>query len=110
MSLGSCGSQNPYRTHGPAGQGGGRVGLGPSSAILKGLVCANQQGGVRSRCPHLTSPSQTGSRSRGEAVAVLLYPSCMARAGDGAGGRRPDEGCEPSHLPPPTLVAPLAGL
>ena len=47
------------------GEGAGRR-WAPVSACPKRPVCANQQeGGVRSRCPHLTPPPQTGSRSRG---------------------------------------------
>ena len=66
---------------------------------------------MRSRCPHLTAPPPKQAAEAGVgAAAVLLYPSCMAWVGNGAGGSRLDWGCEPSPLPPPTLAAPLAGL
>lgn len=88
----------------PAGLGGGGGGAGPSSACLKRPVCANQQeGGVRSRCPHLTAPPPKQAAEAGVgAAAVLLYPSCMARVGDGAGGGRLDWGASqaPHPLPP----------
>lgn len=57
------------------GWGGGREGLGPRSACPKRPMCANQQErGVRSRCPHLTAPSQTGSRSRHGGSGSIALP------------------------------------
>lgn len=45
---------------------GGREGLGPSSVHLKRPMCANQQeGGVRSRCPHLTAPLLNRQQKQG---------------------------------------------
>lgn len=115
---GRSGSQNPLPQtvpahHDPCREGeGGRRRLGPSSVHLKRPMCANQQeGGVRSRCPHLTAPPPEQAAEAGAgAAAILLYPSCMAWVGNGAGGSRPDWGCEPSPLPPPTQAVPLAGL
>ena len=47
-------------------RGGGREGLGPSSACPKRPMCANQQErGVRSRCPHLTAPLPNRQQKQG---------------------------------------------
>lgn len=69
---GRSGSQNPLPQtvpahHDPCRAGeGGRGRLGPSSVHLKRPMCANQQeGGVRSRCPHLTAPLLNRQQKQG---------------------------------------------